>query len=245
MDTSRGFLFITYKLYHHLSKLEGEHKSHCLNVFLSVMKYAWKKNGYEARLRHETIHKDTGLCRTTIKSCLSTLNKLNVVKSFRGKSGKTYGNLFSMLTILKGLPISYFKDLQDDKEIIFNSSDTLLDCLKVFEEVLKNISPNKKRMLELANSGYITATDLADYLVKNHSMSFRKAYQKTAAIVNLAEKNKKKLNELTLEEFKKIEPKLTKDVLKVFDIKNSVNSKKSYGGTAFDNIKKMIIKYKN
>ena len=150
-----------------------------------------------------------------------------------------------MLTILKGLPISYFKDLQDDKEIIFNSSDTLLDCLKVFEEVLKNISPNKKRMLELANSGYITATDLADYLVKNHSMSFRKAYQKTAAIVNLAEKNKKKLNELTLEEFKKIEPKLTKDVLKVFDIKNSVNSKKSYGGTAFDNIKKMIIKYKN
>jgi len=90
MDTSRGFLFITYKLYHHLSKLEGEHKSHCLNVFLSVMKYAWKKNGYEARLRHETIHKDTGLCRTTIKKCLSTLNKLNVVKSFRGKSGKTY-----------------------------------------------------------------------------------------------------------------------------------------------------------
>ena len=90
MDTSRGFLFITYKLYHHLNKLEGEHKSHCLNVFLSVMKYAWKKNGYEARLRHETIHKDTGLCRTTIKKCLSTLNKLNVVKSFRGKSGKTY-----------------------------------------------------------------------------------------------------------------------------------------------------------
>jgi len=90
VDTSRGFLFITYKLYHHLSKLDGEHKSHCLNVFLSVMKYAWKKNGYEARLRHETIHKDTGLCRTTIKSCLSTLNKLNVVKSFRGKSGKTY-----------------------------------------------------------------------------------------------------------------------------------------------------------
>jgi len=90
MNVSRGFLHITYKIYHHLDKLEGEHKSHCLNVFLSVMKYAWKKNGYEARLRHETIHKDTGLCRTTIKSCLSTLNKLNVVKSFRGKSGKTY-----------------------------------------------------------------------------------------------------------------------------------------------------------
>jgi len=89
MNVSRGFLHITYKIYHHLDKLEGVHKSNCLNVFLSVMKYAWKKNGYEARLRHETIHKDTGLCRTTIKNCLSTLNKLNIIKSF-GKSGKTY-----------------------------------------------------------------------------------------------------------------------------------------------------------
>ena len=90
----------------------------------------------------------------------------------------------------------------------------------------------------------ITATDLADYLVKNNSMSFRKAYQKTALLVNLAEKKKKKLNELSLEDLKKIEPTLTKDVLKVFDLKNSVNSKKSYGGTSFDNIKKMIRKYR-
>ena len=99
-------------------------------------------------------------------------------------------------------------------------------------------------MLELARSGYITATDLADYLVKNHSMSFRKAYQKTAAIVNYAEKKKKKLDELKLDELKKIESKLTSDVLKVFNLNNSVNSKKSYGGTSFDNIKKMIMKYK-
>jgi len=90
MNVSRGFLHITYKLYHHLDLVDGERKSHCLNVFLSVMKYAWKKNGYKAGLRHETIHKDTGLCRTTIKSCLETLNKLNIVKSVRGKSGKTY-----------------------------------------------------------------------------------------------------------------------------------------------------------
>jgi argininosuccinate lyase len=99
-------------------------------------------------------------------------------------------------------------------------------------------------MLELANMGYTTATDLADYLVKNHSMSFREAYQKTAAIVNLAEKKKKKLNELTIDELKKVETNLTNEVLRVFDLKNSVNSKKSYGGTAFENIKKMIIKYK-
>jgi argininosuccinate lyase len=99
-------------------------------------------------------------------------------------------------------------------------------------------------MLDLANSGYITATDLADYLVKNHSIPFRKAYQTTAMIVNFAENKKKKLNELSIEELKKIEPRLTTEVLKVFNIKNSVNSKKSYGGTSFDNIKKMIMKYK-
>ena len=168
----------------------------------------------------------------------------DLLEFLRGKSGVTYGGLFSMLTILKGLPLSYFKDLQDDKEIIFRSNDTLLDCLKIFDVILKNFTPNKKQMLKLAKSGYITATDLADYLVKNHSMSFRKAYEKTAAIVNLAEKNKKNLDQLTLVELKKIEPNLTNDVLKVFDLKNSINSKKSYGGTSFDNIKKMIMKYK-
>ncbi len=168
----------------------------------------------------------------------------DLLEYLRGKSGSTYGSLFSMLTILKGLPLSYFKDLQDDKEIVFNSNDTLVNCLKIFDEVLKNCSPNKKKMLELANKGYITATDLADYLVKNHSMSFRNAYKKTSAIVNLAEKTKKNLNELSLDQLKKIEPQLTEDVLKVFDLNNSINSKKSFGGTSFDNIKKMIMKYK-
>ena len=122
----------------------------------------------------------------------------DLLEYLRGKTGSTFGNLFSMLTILKGLPLSYFKDLQDDKEIVFKSNDTLIDCLKIFNEILKNISPNKKKMYELADNGYITATDLADYLVKNHSMSFRKAYQKTAEIVNFAEKKKKNLKILKL-----------------------------------------------
>ncbi len=168
----------------------------------------------------------------------------DLLEYLRGKTGSIYGNLFSMLTILKGLPLSYFKDLQDDKEIVFKSKDIITDCLQILDEVLKNIYPNKKQMLKLADSGYLTATDLADYLVKNHSMSFRMAYQKTAQIINLAEKKKKNLNQFTLEELKKIVPKLTSDVLKVFNLKNSVNSKKSYGGTSFDNIKKMIMKYK-
>ena len=168
----------------------------------------------------------------------------DLLEYLRGKTGNSYGNLFSMLTILKGLPLSYFKDLQDDKDLVFRSNKTLIDCLKIFDEILKNLTPNKKRMLELANSGYITATDLADYLVKNHSMSFRKAYEKTAYIVNYAEKKRKNLNQLTIQELRKVEPSLTIDVLQVFDLKNSVNSKKSFGGTSFANIKKMIIKYK-
>ena len=168
----------------------------------------------------------------------------DLLEYLRGKSGLTFGNLFSMLTILKGLPLSYFKDMQDDKEIVFKSYDTLINSLKIFDEILKNVSPNKKRMFELADTGFITATDLADYLVKHHSMSFRKAYQKTSEIVNMAEKKKKKLKELKIEELKKIEPKLTSEVLKVFDLKNSINSKKSYGGTSFENVKRMIMKYK-
>ncbi len=168
----------------------------------------------------------------------------DLLEYLRGKSGLTFGNLFSMLTILKGLPLSYFKDMQDDKEIVFKSFDTLINSLKIFDEILKNISPNKKKMYELADIGFSTATDLADYLVKNNSISFREAYQKTAKIVNYAEKKKKKLRDLKIEELKKIEPRLTSDVLKVFDLKNSINSKKSYGGTSFENIKRMIMKYK-
>ena len=149
-----------------------------------------------------------------------------------------------MLTILKGLPLSYFKDLQDDKQIIFSTYDTLINCLKLLDEVFNNFYPNKKRMLELANKGHITATDLADYLVKSQSISFRSAYQKTAQIVNFADKKNKQIHELTIEELSKIDPNLKEDVLKVFTLKNSIKSKKSYGGTSFDNIKKMIIKYK-
>ena len=162
----------------------------------------------------------------------------------RGKTGNSFGNLFSMLTILKGLPLSYFKDLQDDKELVFNSFDQLKNSTLILAEILKNFSPNKKRMYELANIGYTTSTDLADYIVKYYDLSFRKAYQITSKIVNYAESKNVKLNELTLKELKGIEPMLNEDILKVFDLESSIKSKKSYGGTSFENVKKMIKKYK-
>ena len=168
----------------------------------------------------------------------------DLLEFLRGKTGQSYGDLFSMLTILKGLPMSYFKDLQDDKKLVFSSYDNIVNSLKIINEVMTNLSPNKKNMLKLAEKGYILATDLADYLTKNHSISFREAYDLTARIVNYAEKNQKNLNELTLDELKKFDSNFNKEVLKIFNLKNSINSKKSFGGTAFSNIKKMIVKYK-
>jgi argininosuccinate lyase len=162
----------------------------------------------------------------------------------RGKTGSSFGNLFSMLTILKGLPLSYFKDLQDDKELVFKSYDQLKISLNLLNDILKNFTVNKKNMLELAKSGFITATDLADYMVRELNYPFRKSYLQTAKIINLAEKNNKSLDQLTLDEIKTIEPKLTNDVLKIFDLNFSVNSKSSFGGTSFGNIKKMIRSYK-
>ena len=162
----------------------------------------------------------------------------------RGKTGNAFGNLFSMLTILKGLPLSYFKDLQDDKELAFKSFDQTKYSILIFNDILKNFSVDKKRMFELANKGYTTATDLADYIVIELKVPFRKAYQITAKIVNYAEVKKKRFDELSIKEIKKIEPKLNEEVFKIFDLKNSIKSKKSYGGTSFENIKKMLNKYK-
>ena len=160
----------------------------------------------------------------------------------RGRAGKNFGSLQALLTTMKGLPLSYYKDMQEDKALVFNSFDTLLESIIITNELIKSLKPNKERMLALANEGFTTATDFADYLVQNNSLSFREAYKISAKLVNYAEKNKKKLNELNFKEVRKIKKDLNKDVMRVFDVKNSVNLKVSYGGTATKNIKKMISK---
>ena len=162
----------------------------------------------------------------------------------RGKAGDTFGKLQAMLTTMKGLPLSYYKDMQEDKKLVFDSYDTLLQSIAVANELIKNLKPNKQRMLTLANEGYTTSTDFADYLVQNKNLSFREGYKISAKLVSYAEKKRKKLNELDLSEIKKIKKDLDRNVMKIFDVKNSVNSKSSYGGTATKNIKKMILKLK-
>ena len=158
----------------------------------------------------------------------------------RGRTGKNFGLLQSMLTIMKGLPLSYYKDMQEDKAIVFDSYDTILGSIIIANELVKNIKPNKERMLFLSNQGFTTATDFADYLVQNHNLSFRAAYKISAKLINYAEKNKKTLNQLSFREVLKVKNNLNKNVMNVFDVKNSVNLKTSYGGTSTKNIKKMI-----
>ena len=111
-------------------------------------------------------------------------------------------------------------------------------------ELIKNVNPNKTRMSNMAKTGYTTATDFADHLVKDEKLSFREAYKISSKIVNYAEKNKKNLDELTLNEIKKFHKNLNNKVLKIFNVKNSMNSKNSYGGTSEKNIKNMIKKYR-
>jgi len=162
----------------------------------------------------------------------------------RGRAGKNFGSLQAMLTTMKGLPLSYYKDMQEDKALVFNSYDTLLESIIITNELIKSLKPNKERMLALSNEGYTTATDFADYLVQNNNLSFREAYKISAKLVNYAEKNKKQLNQLNFYEVKKMKDDLDKNVMKVFNVRNSVNLKTSYGGTSTKNIKKMISKLK-
>ena len=162
----------------------------------------------------------------------------------RGRAGKNFGLLQAMLTTMKGLPLSYYKDMQEDKELVFNSYDTLLESIIITNELVRSLKANRERMLSLSNEGYTTSTDFADYLVQNNNLSFREAYKVSAKLVNYAEKKKKKLDQLNFNEVKKIKNDLNKNVMKVFDAKNSVNLKTSYGGTSIKNIKKMISKLK-
>ena len=162
----------------------------------------------------------------------------------RGRAGKNFGSLQAMLTTMKGLPLSYYKDMQEDKALVFNSYDTLLESIIITNELVKSLKANRERMLSLSNEGYTTSTDFADYLVQNNNLSFREAYKISAKLVNYAERKGKKLNELSFNEVKRMKNDLNKNVMKIFNVINSVNIKTSYGGTSTKNIKKMISKLK-
>ena len=158
----------------------------------------------------------------------------------RSKCGRIYASLLNLLIIQKGLPSGYSKDLQEDKEPVFDANNTINLLLDIVKEMINEVKINKKNMYNLTNKGYITATDLADWIVKKTDLTFREAHKKTGEIVLLAEKKKKLLQELTIEEFKSIEPNINKDIYNFISIESSIDKKKSYGGTGFSEIKKAI-----
>ena len=163
----------------------------------------------------------------------------------RGRTAINYGNLNSMLTIMKGLPISYYKDLQDDKELVFDSYDTLRDSLIMSIELIENLNTNKNNMKSMAQRGYTTATDFADYLVKKKKIPFREGYAISSKLVNYAERKKVRLDQLSMKEINKFVKKVEINIPKIFNIENSMNSKNSFGGTSSRNVKKMIKKYRS
>ena len=150
MIKTRGFLQLTYVLYHHLDKVGGSKKANCLSVYLSLMKYCWKSNDYRAGLRHSTIQKDTGLSRTTIHRTLLTLTKLNVISTIKGRSGKTYQINTKFVKFEKGM----FKNetsMYKNETLNVSNVKTLVETLiysNTIEEIIKNNRGNQQLIID-------------------------------------------------------------------------------------------------
>ena len=177
MNKTRGFLQLTYILYHHLDKVGGSKKANCLSVYLSLMKYCWKSNDYRAGLRHSTIQKDTGLSRTTIHRTLLTLTKLNVISTIKGRSGKTYQinpkfvkfekGMFQNETHLFQNYTSNVSDVQTLVEQQYNNNNSI-------EEVIKNYKGNQQSIID--NLAKLPMTDLK--MDKNNPYYIKLAIQR-------------------------------------------------------------------
>ncbi len=164
----------------------------------------------------------------------------DVAELLRGKSGRVLGNLVSLFTVLKALPLAYNKDMQEDKEGVFDSVDTALISLEILNESLKTMSIKKENMAKACRVGHLSATDLADYLVKNLDISFREAHFITGKVVAKAEELNKDLSELSVSELCSVHDKLNEDVLKYLDLNHSMNARDSYGGTSIKSTKKQL-----
>ncbi|MGE0755110.1 MAG: argininosuccinate lyase, partial [Alphaproteobacteria bacterium] len=158
----------------------------------------------------------------------------------RGKTGRINGNLVALLTTMKGLPLAYNKDMQEDKEPLFDTVENLMVCLQAMAGMVADFTADTVRMHAAASDGYATATDLADWLVRELKMPFRDAHHTTAKIVAVASKKKVKLDALTLADMQKVEKRITKDALSVLSVEDSVKSRTSTGGTAPANVKKSV-----
>lgn len=155
----------------------------------------------------------------------------DVPELIRGKTGRVYGTLMALLTIMKSLPLAYNRDMQEDKEPIFDLVDTLKTSLQILAELLLELKVNRTKTFQATEEGFSTATDVADYLVRK-GFPFRTAHEVTGTLVRYCLEQGKKLSDLSLEEFRKFSVDFSEDILQVIQVKESINSRASYGGTA-------------
>ena len=176
---------------------------------------------------------------TTGSSIMPQKKNPDVAELIRGKTGRIYGNLISILTMMKGLPMSYNRDMQEDKEPLFDTVDTLKKCLHILSEMIRNLKFKREGMLKAAAGGFSTATDVADYLVMK-GVPFRESHGIVGRIVGYCLEKDKELSAMTIEEFRKFYSGFDEDVYGCLTAEDSVGSKDSYGGTAREVVLKRI-----
>ena len=176
---------------------------------------------------------------TTGSSIMPQKKNPDMAELTRGKTGRVYGDLLALLTTLKGLPLAYNKDMQEDKESVFDAVDTVKMCLSVFVGMIKTLKALPENMLKAAGSGFINATDLADYLVSK-GLPFRTAYKISGSVVAECIKSGFVLENFPIEEYKKFSDLIDTDVYTAVDLKNCVEKRKSFGGTSVSSVEEQI-----
>ncbi len=163
----------------------------------------------------------------------------DIAELVRGKTGRIYGNLMSILTTMKALPLAYNKDMQEDKEGIFDSIDNIKLSIEIFYSMLDTITINEEKIFISMKTGFLNATDVADYLAK-HDIPFRQAHKITGEIVSYCENNNITIDDMSLEDFQKFSKIFKEDILTEITIKNCVNKRDSFGGTSIKNVEMQI-----
>jgi argininosuccinate lyase len=181
---------------------------------------------------------------TTGSSIMPQKRNPDAAELIRGKTGRVFGVLVQMLTLIKALPLAYAKDLQEDKEQTFMVADTMDLCLSAMTAMVDDLKVNRANMAKMAGDGFSTATDLADYLARELKLPFRDAHHATGKIVRLAEEKNCRLDELPLADMQKVEPKIEKSVFNVLSPEASMNSRASFGGTAPARVKTALAEAK-
>ena len=176
---------------------------------------------------------------TTGSSIMPQKKNPDMAELCRGKTGRVYGDLMALLTTLKGLPLAYNKDMQEDKESVFDACETVKACLEVFTPMIQSMKVNADAMLQSAKKGFMNATDLADYLVLK-GLAFRDAYKLSGSVVAFCIQTGTILEDLSLDDYKKFSPLIEKDVYDAIDLKNCVQKRISEGGTSVQSVKKQL-----